>query len=76
MYREDTINGTLLLTIENVIQVGDDLLILPHLPAEKHDLVGFNLDSAQFGFRFDKIQLLKPDGRAAEMKVEVSISFA
>lgn len=53
------------MAIENVIQVGEDLLILPFLPAEKYYLVGF-----------DTIKLVKPDGKVVEMMVEVSMPFA
>jgi len=56
---------TYLLTIETVVQVGDDLLILPTLSADKYCLVGF-----------DRIKLVKPDGQVVEMNVEVAIPFS
>jgi len=53
------------MTIEDVIQAGEDLLILPFLTAEKYYLVGF-----------DTIKLVKPDGQVVEMNVDVSRFFA
>ena len=57
--------GTFLLTIENVVQVSEDLLVSPLLPAEKYYLVGFA-----------RIQLLKSDGQIVEMSAEARRFFS
>ena len=57
-------NETYLMTIEKVVQVGDDLLIFPTLSSDKYDLADVNT-----------VKIVKPDSQVVEMNAEFSIPF-
>lgn len=57
-------NETLLLTVQSVAQAGDDLLILPSLPANEYSLGG---DA--------RIRIITPDNQVIEKDAEFAIPF-
>lgn len=60
----DTMEETLLLTVESVAQAGDDLLIMPMLPADDYSLGAI-----------DRIKIVTPDNLVVEKDAEFSIPF-
>lgn len=54
---------TYLLTVDSVYQVGDDLLLLPSLPADKYHL------------GVEKVKIIKPDNQIIDLDAEFSIPF-
>ena len=57
-------NETLLLIVDDVGQVGVDVLVFPSLPADKY----------WFG-DIDKVKIVKPDGQVVEKDAEFGIPF-